>query len=433
MASNSEVKQASQARPRASQLESLPAELLLAVLSASPSTDDLHSLLRASPVAYRVFLPAKRAVLISLLTRELGSSGLRAGIASTLRLQPGQAAMQELEALHRGEGGALSTAHKDLPEEIIFKLVQANRDVQFLVNEFERTRRPAWRHIRPGAAHRLTPRERRRLATALFWHHFLMSIGCGQYEQDDLPQWTRLLGLFQPWESHQVVDAHCFVFTFLHEAFMMCVCGYIGDNCPIDTQYFEGTEQEDKMHDLACDLGALRRKLEAEPGADRAQPRSLAEPSCDDLYASEDAAPTLESAGDDDDNNGGNDGTGPPFAWVDGNGGRDCRRWGTQLPRHRLPPGQQETMTFLQYRWLSVPLQRWRWLGFAFLDRARVERLKEDLPEYETGWLTRARPPDEECNRTENDWGVVETDDEYSSSDQDCDAIESGEGEENPG
>ncbi|KAK7968940.1 hypothetical protein PG988_008013 [Apiospora saccharicola] len=74
-------------------------------------------------VAYRVFLPTKRAVLMSLLTRELGSSGLRAGIASTLLprssrlnpVKPDEAATEELEALLRGEGAVWTSPRKTCP------------------------------------------------------------------------------------------------------------------------------------------------------------------------------------------------------------------------------------------------------------------------------------------------------------------------------
>ncbi|KAK7968941.1 hypothetical protein PG988_008014 [Apiospora saccharicola] len=190
--------------------------------------------------------------------------------------------------------------------------------------------------------------------------------------------------------------------------------------CPIGSEGFAGMRAATKIGEVASDLDGL-------PLPDEL--RHLR----DELYGSEDAAPPVEGFSTDDDNDdeadAGETGRRPPFAWVDRNDGLDCRRWGVNLGRELLPPGQQEEITPRQYRWMSVPLQRWRWLGFAFFDRARAELLKEHLPEYGTGWLTRPRPPDEECNRTEDDWRVVvETDEEDDPSDQDFDAIEDGEG-----
>ncbi|KAK7941346.1 uncharacterized protein PG986_013733 [Apiospora aurea] len=53
-------------------------------MSASGSTSDLHPLIRASPVLYRVFRPAKRIVLLNILTRDLGPAALQDGIAAAL-------------------------------------------------------------------------------------------------------------------------------------------------------------------------------------------------------------------------------------------------------------------------------------------------------------------------------------------------------------
>lgn len=55
-----------------SRLESLPTELLEAILSASQSKIDLHALVSASPTIYRDFLSAKRTVFVSILVRDLG-------------------------------------------------------------------------------------------------------------------------------------------------------------------------------------------------------------------------------------------------------------------------------------------------------------------------------------------------------------------------
>jgi hypothetical protein len=91
----------------------------------------------------------------------------------------------------------------------------------------------------------------------------------------------------------------------------------------------------------------------------------------------------------------GDDDAGPPFAWVDAQGGLDCQRWGVQVRREVLQEGQDDT-TARQRIWIREYLDQWRWLGFVFWDQTRVEVLKTRMPVYEKGWLTTAPPSDEE-------------------------------------
>ncbi|KAK7923476.1 hypothetical protein PG985_007547 [Apiospora marii] len=458
------------ARPRPSQLESLPVELLLAILSASPSTDDLHSLIRASPVAYRVFLPAKGAVLLSILSRDLGST-LRDAIAATLiarrrlrdLVEAGQlstardqrrrirGAIREYAALLRDPRFPVDA--RGLPVESVVVLVRASRDVQAVVDAFARSRLPALREIHPDAGGPLSKRERQRLATALFRHQFLARIECRAFQlRRELC--AQLLDLFPPWERQQLVDAHCFVFNSLQAAFMMCVCGDRDGECPIDPAAAHGEEAEATIRKTACEVGAVRRRLAMDPelvlSGTKATPAQMSHSRAawrpqeswwavpgynfliggplpcgsswvrvppalhhlrDVLYQQEDAAPALEFAGDDDDGDGDHDNGNdpvilppPPFAWTDGHDGLACRRWGIQLPREVPAPGQQQgpdTVTISQGVWMTFVLRRWRWLGFAFYDRARVERLKARMPAYSTGWLNRPWPSDEECRASE--------------------------------
>ena len=247
--------------------------------------------------------------------------------------------------------------------------------------------------------------------------------------------YARLLDLFPPWERQQLADAHCFVFGALQEAFMMCVCGGRDGECPIDPS-------APAIRAAACDVGAIRRRLATDPelglSGTPASPAQIAHSRAawrppqkwwvvpeydvliggplpcssrwdcvppamrhlrDALYQSEDAAPPLAFAGDG--AHRGRDGENdpsspPPFAWVDGHDGLDCRRWGLQLPRKvPSPPGPPGHVAASQGGGTALALGRWRWLGFAFYDRARVELLKAAMPAYSTGWLSRPRPSDQ--------------------------------------
>ncbi|KAK8066540.1 hypothetical protein PG997_013287 [Apiospora hydei] len=120
---------------------SLPTELLLQIL-AIDSAADLCALIRASPVAHRVFVSAKRVVLPNILSRALGPV-LRDAVIATLST-PAESTSSKL---HPEIRGAL-----ELPIESAFALVRVNRDVQFFTDEFELLRLPELRKLDPEAA-----------------------------------------------------------------------------------------------------------------------------------------------------------------------------------------------------------------------------------------------------------------------------------------
>ncbi|KAK8034576.1 hypothetical protein PG993_009571 [Apiospora rasikravindrae] len=325
------MNQASQEKKDILQLESLPTELLTQILSTTDSAADLYALIRASPVAYRAFVSAKRVVLLNTVSQALGPV-LRDAIAAALftptevrttQEYTAQAvnSIQKYEALPR-MGRGLRAWALELPIESVFALVRANRDVQFFINEFEVLRLPPLRGIDPDAAVPLTLSERRRLAGSLFRHQFwnrIVSKGCKAYNDTD-PVYRLFLGTSKPWERHQLADAHSLV-------------------CHIQERAFDFSPTCATQHCGICD-GEGNRNMAITDSTVNA-------------------------------------------------GGRHLRR-------EVLPPGQTEFSND-QVRWMHTKLHRWRWLGFPFFDRARVERLKTRLPVYATGWLTVPPPPSEEC------------------------------------
>jgi hypothetical protein len=421
---------------KAAPIESLPIEVLVTILSAAPSTSDLHALIRASPAVYRIFLSAKRTVLVNIVATELGPA-LRDAVAACSIAPAVQASIaecervvKEYEALPRGERGRASA--RGLSADAAVALVQANRSAQYLIDEFEASRRPELRVVHVDGAGPMTISERRRLAAALFRHQTLSRIEHGYSLPDEIALLDSFFALFRPWELHQLVDVHCFLAVMLSR-----VCSSPEDlpgaefrpPCP---------EKEQRCQEASADLGLLRRMVvtwRARVAADQGAPFTVEyrrgmqlfprlkflmagplppwtqlrasqlvnsgsselretlyrrEALRDELYRREDVMSLLVPDEDDEE--------APPFAWVDAHDGLNCQRWGSQVPRETLSEGQIITMT-AQNNWMQHNLGLWRWLGFPFWDRGRVQLLKTGMPVCETGWLTAAPPSGEECEK----------------------------------
>ncbi|KAF6790321.1 hypothetical protein CSOJ01_14592 [Colletotrichum sojae] len=372
-------------------LEQLPTEILVAILSCAHTKDDLHALIRASPVVYDAFFPVREAVLTTIVAQALGP-GLR-----DAAIPCGPAAIT------------------DLSFDGLVALLRIHRDLQSFIDEFADHKLAELRDVHPDAASPLTSTERQRLAQAVLRHQVLACLNYydfffGEQSHSIL---RAFLGLFRPWEVHLLADAHGFVCGAIRRA-----------NRKRFPAWLVAGEKEKHSRMVIKDLGLLRRDLitdrdettgdrpplsfgiglpeparphlpcrftflvtgplPREQGAELVK-REL-RPERDELYAREDARPALVFHGEAADD--------PPFAWVDGHAGLDCQRWGGLL-RREFP----DEPSHWQGRWLQQRLNRWRYLGFAFWDRSRVELLKARLPEYGTGWLTAPPPPNDVCRR----------------------------------
>ncbi|KAK3290912.1 uncharacterized protein B0H64DRAFT_410914 [Chaetomium fimeti] len=443
-------------------LELLPTEVLVAILSSARSTVDLHALIHASPRLYQVFVSAKREVLLSIVATDLGQ-GLRDAVA-VLLIAPTKLDYREPtyfeeceRIIHRYEdlprGYRQLTSASGLTIDTVIALSHLNRTVQFFVDDYAESRFPELHAIHPGAANPLTTTERRRLAKALLRHQLLARFEGGSHPQirylgpgQPLPPKTvmmhRFLALFPAWETEQLAQAHGYLNEPIWRAFPRpWSLGYVTEpGQPRDPS-------RDRRRNAAIyDLDMLRRALLAERERERTQPSPLypkPTPSPpgqakrllarfrfldtgplpvmdgasyrvqrelwdlrDELYRKEEGLPRLVAG-----NHGGGDvedEAAPPFGWVDAHGGLDCRRWGDQVWREAWGGGEDET-TRHQRGWARMNMDRWRWLGFVFWDRARVELLTTPTPTvpadglgwlaaaaYGTGWLAAAPPADEE-------------------------------------
>ncbi|VUC35249.1 unnamed protein product [Clonostachys rosea] len=417
------------------ELEALPADVLLAILSSAHDTVDLYSVVRSSRVVYDVFRSAKRTVLISILARDLGTSGLQSAIAATLitlqtiRHRAGHEedeniAIKLFESLLHGDCG-LSLA-RGLSEAEFARLVGVNRSVQFVVDEYAATRLPRLREIHSDAARPLNSRERQRLALAFLRHQVLASIHSTSTLTAGTVVYQQFSTLFQPWEIQQIADAHSFLRVMASFVFPSCerIPRSLSRVYITGREWWSDADEQEAMSDLNVMRARFLQKCGHKTVADLEMEQSISERerearhnmmpvsysflaagpmpdqisssqvvaqylSLQEIYQREDALPGLFAAEDD-----GDGGQSVPFAWIDGHRGIDCQRWGRHLFRKAVPPGQ-ESLTALQTNWTRLIVRQWRWLGFMFWDRERVELLKSKLPEYATGWLTRPPPSDD--------------------------------------
>ena len=413
-------------------LESLPTEVLLPILGSAESTIDLLSLVCASRRLHDVFELSKEAVLLSVLTRSLGPV-LQDLIAATV-IVPGKVhfpmpkffedaerIIHEYEQLLHGD---LSSAYENsLPtKKDVYALVRTYRSVQFLIDDFAASRLSDLRQIHPAAAGPFSLYERRRFAQALLRHHVLEPLVRAHqtnnpWEPSRIAVVRNFSALFRPWEVHQLSDANAFVASMVSRAVPP------GRAMPDDYPPLQQTPSAREKEAVRSSLDLLSRKLRDPVLADESRRRVRQSGSkyvvfggqCaflnagplpapggsdfvlpedrgqrDELYRREDGLPPLAYPAND------ANVEYPPFAWVDAHDGLDCQRWGRHLLREILPAGQEDT-TPRQRVWAREQLARWRWLGFFFWDRSRVELLKTRLPEYHTGWLAGPLPPDGSC------------------------------------
>jgi hypothetical protein len=299
-----EREQASALSPPECTIESLPSEVLVAILSAARSTIDLDALIRASPRLYHVFVSAKREVLLSIVASDLGPA-LRDAVAALfitptklyypgdygdakyLYLEECERVIRRYQVLPHGDRGLVSA--DALPTDAVLALLRLNRSVQYLVDEFAESRLPEIYKKHPDAGGPLTAAERRRLARALLRHQVLARIEYGDCllrveAGEHLPRETammhRFLGLFRPWETEQLAEVHAFLEAMAWRAFPPGR----GLGWPRESDQ-PMTEWERKRNAAIYDLGDLHRQLVVEraraaavattkPGASRSRPRS---------------------------------------------------------------------------------------------------------------------------------------------------------------
>ncbi|KAJ6438260.1 alpha-L-fucosidase [Purpureocillium lavendulum] len=213
-------------------LESVNADVLIAILAACDSFSDLASCIRASPTLLHAFLSAKATVLLHVVSNILGPATRDAALLARTsgfngedheREREVDAAVQDYKARLRVTGVPWVTT---LDADAAVALVRVTRLTQFYVNLFSyfrfhyfaqrrdatqveppttTTPRPPL-NLRPQQC--LSRTERGRIAQAVLRCQLLKHIHEGKYwDPRDHPRFTRdVLSLFHPWELEQVSD-----------------------------------------------------------------------------------------------------------------------------------------------------------------------------------------------------------------------------------
>ncbi|KAK4184338.1 hypothetical protein QBC35DRAFT_455365 [Podospora australis] len=196
-----------------SALESLPPEMLLGILSAMDSTEDLHALIRSSPTIYSVFVGAKLHVLFELVARQLGP-GIRDAVIETVIIPTKlkvattdeyiaefNSAFQRCNELPSWQ--KLSVKNLDGQLDAAIALVQANRTIQFFVDNFAKLKlgylRDTYRDV---IIDPLTNNERRRVGQTFFRHEILSRLVRYDDEKPDLA--PRFFNIYTTWEKAYV-------------------------------------------------------------------------------------------------------------------------------------------------------------------------------------------------------------------------------------
>jgi hypothetical protein len=411
------------------QLASLPAEILVVILSAATSTSDVLSLICASSTSYKAFVPAKRIVFSNILAKELGSA-VRDALAIVLFF-PGQisnieAALQAVQQYADLPIPDLRSEQGGVSYEQILQIAFWARIVQDLVDNYAAFRLPELRKVHSDAAGPLTAMERRRIARAILRHQILARMhdfGHGTagmvYRREHVA--NRLFSMWPPWEMQQLADVSGHIVTMATFAVQYLLRG----TGPPARVALRVPEREESVHDL----GILHKRLTAavaeaaivpygspavKPSEDiemhvgqyflaltwtgrlrRGASDTVTEdrrPMCyevlQELYEIENAAARLVFAQESDHHDGS-----APFAWVDGHGGIDCQRWSDYVHRKVLP----EEHSLVEPAYIRQTTGQWRWMGFVFWDRPRVEMLKSRLSFPATGWFISPPPSRRKC------------------------------------
>lgn len=232
----------------ARELESLPPDVLILILTAVASLKDLHAFIRASPTLYQIFLQMKASTLLGICASQLGPATRDAIILVHTTLHPFTSRPAELyrdrveevvaqwrRPLLAGKG---QWPARGVSVEEAVQLVRINRTVQDMVDLYARVRFRQFedifrqvsqpqQHSQPitaGGTWSLSTTERQHLAQAFVRRQAILNLYCvpGQpplYNKNFFL--GRVLGLFAPWELEQISQADSFAF-WLCSAFRDC-------------------------------------------------------------------------------------------------------------------------------------------------------------------------------------------------------------------
>ncbi len=400
-------------------LESLHTDALVAILSVSRSVADLHAFIHASPLVYKCFLSAKKIILLGIVSRDLGP--VIRDVAALSRMKQLDWYM---EGYHHQARNAMEECRQYLSDfegvrgatlDEIIQIVRINRTTQFFVDLCAAPRLAAFRRVCPGASYGLSITERQRFSLALVHWQMLMRIYPGTYnphrrEDDNKSVVSKFTAILAAWEMEQMSGANAFLTSICYALFRFTEgTKAVVRPSPGPTNPDRGGQFWAKY---GADIDALRRKIAQESTTNPTLLEQIdsylsktphtASGGLDFLVAGHgqvrNASPDDQEVSWDRDREelelrerespkivAGNSADEPPYAWVDALDGLNVARWGS----HLLPMPVPGVALRLRKEKMDAR-RRWRWMGFVFWDKDRVELLKREptFSNFRTGWLT---------------------------------------------
>jgi hypothetical protein len=387
-------------------LESLTTDVLIAVMARTHSSADLSAFIHASPLLYASFLEGKFTILLGLVSRNLGPALRDAIILSRtpklvweLRDPKDDVAQLAFIDNHMQQyqhllNKPVSMVGIDL--DTLIDVVHCNRDIQYFVDWFHTMKFSYFRRMDPDCIRPWSINERHRISQAIVRRQILLHLRGVQeiqpYRADRITE--KLLWPFKPWEMEQISEIN---------AFMADLCKALANLARVKSRWYQN-EEKSYFAQYYNNLLGLRQRMLSEGSevndlfkfkdtqevrVEDSNNHNYADFLCGshirrvreahlELYHEPVVLETMSFMDDRVAN--------PPFAWLDARDSRSGKRWGTTLlfPIPAQCPDR---------RWAraSEKFQVWRWLGFVFWDRDRVELFKNTakLSTYQTGWLTR--------------------------------------------
>ncbi|KAK7932240.1 hypothetical protein PG985_002952 [Apiospora marii] len=422
------------------ELEELPPDVLILILTAVVSLEDLHALIRASPTLYQIFLQIKASTLIGICANQLGPATRDAIILANTNLHPFTSRPAELyrervneivaEWRRHFQAGKGQWLAGGVSVEEAVQVVRINRVVQFLVDLYARSRFHKFEHtfrqnhqpqqqqsqpVTVDGTWSLSDVERHRLSQAFVRRQAILNLYCvpGKpplYNKNFFL--SRVLGLFKPWELEQISQADSFAF-WLCSSFRDCektaegvvptpewweaqlaarrdatvAAMYGGGALPavprgryISDYYPRLLTLQRRVADAAAADPSLVERLlqwhvldEAEECGVRSASQAAQPPSPPSEPSNAASTSPLEA----------------PWGWRDAVGDVQGDRWGVDLidPPPIVVPQDQDWIALVR------DFSSWRWEGFVFWDKDRIEALRHWGALGAAAHSGRLRPP----------------------------------------
>jgi hypothetical protein len=421
-------------------LETLNIDVIILILSAARSLEDLGACIRASPILYRAFLLAKTSILlrVGVDSESLGPATKDIVILADITIKPFvndnsyYDRVEKTVAMYRRRlllGQALWTA--DISFQTAVCIVRLNRTIQYFVDLYIGVRlayfkrnldsRYHWfssfksNHLKSRCHRPATEEERQRIAQAFVRYQIIVSLSYadGTPPRDRYFLLTRIYALFEPWEMEQVSQVDHFICALCTA---LVRCEKMSDGLPFTIERENAMVEaaraiasrggpilkrgpRDGYHHLyISNLAVFRAKLLEASSTDVNLVREIMDhesvtngrvtvtkhPFCNArryvLWPDTPNPPPPSVPC----NLISDSPVKPPRGWMEALGKRNDRDWGLDL-LPSAPPG-----TPAPY-WIDVErkFKFWRWLGLVFWDAGRVEAINntKQMADMKPGWL----------------------------------------------